>query len=137
MKKLTSILIVMTLFFSPLLKAEETKNLGKTNLKEAMMMLGLYLYGLNREADKKIPDYDAIEFLSDSALRYGKALKALGGDERFQTNLDNMILQAETLNKYSTKSHRHVRSQIEAFSNSCAACHTMGSDPYAEAREKK
>jgi hypothetical protein len=137
MKKLTAALIVMALFFSPLLKADDLDKLWKTNLKESMIMLGLYVYGLDREAGKTVTDYSSVEFLSESIVRYGKALKALKGDDRFQTNLDNMILQAETLNKYSTKNHRQVGAQIEAVSNSCAACHKMGSDPYAGTSEKK
>ncbi len=137
MKKLTSFLIILALLLSPFLNAEEPKEIGKTNLKDTMMMLGLYLYGLNREVARKTPDYDAIKFLSDSAVRYSKAMKTLEGDKRFQNNLDNMILQAETLNKYSVKKHRLVRFQFQAFSNSCAACHTMGSEPYAGVREKK
>ena len=140
MKKIrqTFLFVMMVIFlFSPLLQAQETKDLNKTTLRESMVLLGLYLYGVNREVEKKIPDYDALEFLSDSILRTGKSMKAIQGDNRFQTNLDNMILQAENLNKFSTKNHRRVRAQAEALGQSCAACHAMGSDPYTLPKDQK
>ena len=124
------VLVLMLALVPSFLRAEEVKAVRKTTLKETMILLGLYTYGINRETSEKVIDHHAIEYLSESVLRAGESMREIRGDERFKANLENMIERAKDLNQASQTNHARTRVQAKALLDSCAACHRMGSDPY-------
>jgi len=97
-------------------------------LDQQMILMGLYLYGINQELTKTVPDTDELIFLADSISEIATQAQKSKKGTLFHKNMSELLVESQKLSEIS-KTHdlSKVREQGHALINSCAKCHKMGS----------
>lgn len=127
MRKLIQIfLIVIFASFFTLSVPAQVVNQNKNYLQQQMILMGLYIYGINQELAQKVPSTDELMFLADSILDIAAQAKKVENNKPHHSNLDELLDTAEQLKKACAK-HDQLLAQTQAKNllNSCAKCHSQ------------
>jgi len=124
-KMIVLLLCVLMISFS--VQSSEAKR-PPSYVKQQMILLGLYVYGINQELTKSVPDLGELQFLGESILGIAEQMKKTKRGTLFHKNLEVMLQTAKKLADVSKKREIH-QAEVEAHNliNSCAQCHKMGS----------
>lgn len=114
--------ILFSLLSAPALSSPPPQS--SNYLQQQMILMGIYVYGINQELTKSVADLNELNFLAESILDIAEQAKKVEGDQGYHDNLDELLLVAKNLKEQSGK-HNYSLAQIQAKSliNSCGKCH--------------
>lgn len=118
------IVLSLILSLSTVSFAEDKKVDEGPYLDQQMILMGLYIYGVNQEVSKKVPDLDELNFLSESLLSVVNQINKSKRSKRFHMKLDDLVQNMKTL-KEATKANQRDKSLVAAKEviQSCSNCH--------------
>lgn len=126
MKKLLLILIAfLTLSVTTFAKNSASDSLS---LSQQMIMLGLYVYGLNQEAAKKIPSSDDVIFLSQSMIDLINEIRTSKQTQLHHKDIDELTKKLHDLKNTAREGPQAIHRNVSAVINECAKCHMQNSE---------
>ncbi len=129
MKKITTIVLMFLLCSAAVFSHAKDKKLPQERqnyVQQQMILMGLYIHGINQELAKEVPNYDEMEFLADSLLEITNQLKQTKNDFLFHRHLNRLVKNIEELKTLSQTDHDKAKDKAQEVINSCASCHTRG-----------
>ena len=90
--------------------------------------MGLYIYGINQELSKTVPDLDELNFLAGSVLTIADQLKTVKNNKLHHSDL-NTLLESAIMLKSLTRNKKREQAIYKAqhLINTCGQCHKRGS----------
>lgn len=134
MKKISRFLVsvlVLTVFLQPVVARTETAAaptaVRTPYIKQQMILMGLYLYGISQEMAKNHRNYDELGFLADSIVTVAGEIDETKLDKNFHDNKAVLLAAANKLKKASSTDHLKADQAALELVNSCATCHGVKS----------
>lgn len=129
MKKYTMILVVLMaalILRSMPAYAEDKATPGvQTNIvQQQMILLGLYMYGIDQERSKGFPSLTQLRFFGDSICEISKRLQTTKIGVVHHQNLQELLKNAQSLKTAKTMSDAKIESG--KLMENCASCHSFG-----------
>lgn len=96
-------------------------------IRQQMVMLGLYVYGMDQELSKVTPDLDELVFLSDSILSIAERLKTAKANVLFHQDLKKLLKKAKEVKSASQKKKLVLAIETsKELMATCGECHRKG-----------
>lgn len=137
MKKIIVLMICCLTLNAGFVRAEEAKKDPdqreqpdrREYVQQQMVLMGLYLYGIQKEIGQKKINYDNLEFLADSLSGITEQMKNAKGEAVFHANLSDLLEKVKALKAASANDHDQVKSKARAVVQTCGRCHRSGVNP--------
>lgn len=127
MKKFLLILAVFVLFGYAEPADARHKNTPPVYVDQQMILMGLYVYGINQELTKTVPDLDELQFLAESIEEIALRTQTAKRGRVFHKNLSELLQEARKLKMLSRKNRlKEAMEQAKILTQSCAKCHKSG-----------
>lgn len=121
------VIVIASFLFSFPVQAKK-KSQTPIYVDQQMILMGLYLYGINQELTKKIPDLDEMQFLSESIIEIANQSQKAKRSKIFHNNMATLLKEAQKLRKVAkSRNFSQAKIQAKALVQSCAKCHRAGS----------
>jgi len=102
--------------------AVQENNLHDNYYRQQMILMGMYLGGINQELSKQVPGHDELAFLGESINEIVQRIRATKGGAFSHHEYDELY---ETTKKLSRASNlAKAKLEAEAVMNSCGKCHS-------------
>lgn len=124
--RIFTVCVILCLCFCHLTFAKKAPE-KPSYVQQQMILLGLYVYGINQELAKTAPDLGELQFLAESSLEIAQQTKTTKRGEQFHKDLSELVSKIETLQKLSqAKKRLESIAAAKDVMQSCSQCHTAG-----------
>lgn len=127
MKKQTLLyLLILFLSFTAPLRAHEepVATDRQPYIQQQMILMGLYVYGIQQELAKVRPDSDELFFLSDSILLIAEEIDRTKLSPNQHQNLNAMLQVVKELRRSSLTRPDHAKKAAHELISQCGSCHS-------------
>lgn len=132
MKKNTLVILILllALFLRPVSVHSENKAAAgvQTNMvQQQMILLGLYMYGIDQERSKGYPSLAQLRFFGDSICELSKRLQTTKIAGVYHQDLQALLKNAQRLK--NAKTMNDAKGDASTLMETCANCHSYRSKP--------
>lgn len=122
---LVILMVTLILRSMPAYAADKAAPGAQANIvQQQMILLGLYMYGIDQERSKGFPSLTQLRFFGDSICEISKRLQATKIGVVHHQNLQELLKNAQSLKTAKTMSD--AKFEAGKLMDNCASCHGFG-----------